>query len=223
MIAVGVARPIAQGQAMISTAMALTSARVSRAPGRARATPTKVDGREREDGRHEPAATRSARRWMGALEPWASSTSWTIWASTVSRPTRVARNTKRPVVLSVAPMTSSPAPLRPAWLSPVSIDSSTADAPSVTTPSTGTFSPGRTRRDRRRDLVDRARPTSSSAHHAEPSAPGGRSAGVPRQVCDLARDSSQRPARISPTISVDAVEVGDRARCPRAGRDRARA
>ena len=46
--------------------------------------------------------TRSASRWIGALEPWARSTSSTICASAVSRPTRVARITNEPVVLRVA-------------------------------------------------------------------------------------------------------------------------
>ena len=40
----------------------------------------------------------SARRWIGAFEPWASSTSRTIWASAVSRPTLVASKTKLPVL-----------------------------------------------------------------------------------------------------------------------------
>ena len=48
-------------------------------------------------------------------------------ASAVSRPTRVARMTNVPVVLSVAPMTSSPGPLPAGIGSPVSIASSTAD------------------------------------------------------------------------------------------------
>ena len=42
------------------------------------------------------SAIRSASRWIGALEPWARSTSSTIRARAVSRPTRVARMTKRP-------------------------------------------------------------------------------------------------------------------------------
>ena len=87
---------------------------------------------------------RSARRWIGAREPWASSTSRTIWASTVSRPTRVASMRNEPVVLIVAPTTSSPGPLSTGSGSPVSIASSTAEAPSTTRPSTGIFSPGRT-------------------------------------------------------------------------------
>ncbi len=81
---------------------------------------------------------------MGAFEPCASSTSRTIWARTLSFPTRVARKRKLPVLLIVAPMTSSPGFFSTGMLSPVIIDSSTADRPSRTTPSTGIFSPGRT-------------------------------------------------------------------------------
>ena len=51
---------------------------------------------------------RSASRWTGALPVWASSTSRAIWASAVSAPTRVARTTRRPPALTVAPATSEP-------------------------------------------------------------------------------------------------------------------
>ena len=50
---------------------------------------------------------RSASRWPGALEFWASCTSATICASAVSAPTRVARTRRVPVVLIVAPITST--------------------------------------------------------------------------------------------------------------------
>ncbi len=56
------------------------------------------------------SAIRSASRSIGAFEPCARRTSSTIRASAVSRPTRVARITNVPVVLRVAPMTSSPGP-----------------------------------------------------------------------------------------------------------------
>ena len=87
----------------------------------------------------------SASRAIGGLEPWACSTSLTICARAVSLPTFVAVKVNDPVVLRVAPMTSSPAPLLTGIGSPVSMDSSTADEPSATTPSTGIFSPERTR------------------------------------------------------------------------------
>ena len=57
------------------------------------------------------AATRSATRWMGARERWASATICTIRASIVSRPTCSARRTNAPVWLMVPPMTASPAVL----------------------------------------------------------------------------------------------------------------
>ena len=55
--------------------------------------------------------TLSASRCIGTLEPWASSTRRTIWASAVSSPTAVVRIRTEPVVLRVAPMTGSPAVL----------------------------------------------------------------------------------------------------------------
>ncbi len=87
---------------------------------------------------------RSASRCTRALPVWASSTMRAIWASVVSAPTRVARTTRRPPALTVAPVTASP-PLTSTGIdSPVSIEASTADAPSWTTPSVAIFSPGRT-------------------------------------------------------------------------------
>src|SRR5258708_2346831 len=56
------------------------------------------------------ALMRSARRWTGAVPDWASATSWAIWASWVSAPMRVARTTRRPPALTVAPTTVSPGP-----------------------------------------------------------------------------------------------------------------
>ncbi len=83
-------------------------------------------------------------RWIGAFEDCASCTSLTICASMVSVPTLVARMVKAPVVLMVAPMTTSPSPLSTGTDSPVTIDSSSVERPRTMTPSTGTFSPGRT-------------------------------------------------------------------------------
>jgi len=45
--------------------------------------------RDRDDHGHEDGEMRSANRWTGALEPCASSTSFTIWARAVSLPTLV--------------------------------------------------------------------------------------------------------------------------------------
>ncbi len=83
---------------------------------------------------------------MGARDRCAVATIWTIWASSVSRPTFSAAMTSPPERFSVPPMARSPGSLVTGMLSPVTMLSSTAERPSVTRPSTGTFSPGRTRR-----------------------------------------------------------------------------
>ncbi len=72
-------------------------------------------------------ATQSASFWIGALLACASSTSLIICASAVSAPTFVASNVNAPVLLSVPPITISPARFSTGMLSPVSIDSSTAE------------------------------------------------------------------------------------------------
>ncbi len=90
--------------------------------------------------------TMSAILAMGALEPWASSTSLMIRARAVSLPTWVALNLITPFLLRLAPMTLSPGCFSTGMLSPVSMDSSTEVRPSMTSPSTGIFSPGFTRR-----------------------------------------------------------------------------
>ena len=111
MIAVGVARPIAQGQAMTTTAMKAVRARVIRGSGPARNQIAKVSPATISTSGTKTSLIRSARRWIGALEPWARWTRSTIEARTVSRPTRVARITTVPEALSVAPISSSPADL----------------------------------------------------------------------------------------------------------------
>ena len=97
MIAVGVARPMAQGQAMISTAIALARAYGQPRLGAEQHPAREGQGRDADarPGTNQPV-TRSATRWIGAFEPWARSTSATIWDSVVSRPTRSARMTNEP-------------------------------------------------------------------------------------------------------------------------------
>ena len=129
MIAVGVARPIAHGQAMTRTLMNAVSASVRRGSGPTAYQMTKVAAAMARTIGTKTAAIRSAIRWIGALEPWARWTSSTILASAVSRPTRVARMTKLPVVLRVAPITSSPGPTATGTGSPVSIDASIDESP----------------------------------------------------------------------------------------------
>src|SRR5439155_16634434 len=101
MIAVGVASPIAQGHAITRTATALVSARRPAGSGPRSHHETNVSAAiTRTTGTKTPA-TRSASRWIGAREPWASATSLTIRARVVSLPTRAARKTKLPVRLTV--------------------------------------------------------------------------------------------------------------------------
>jgi hypothetical protein len=87
---------------------------------------------------------RSARRWIGACDPWASLIKATMRASTLDAPIAVASTSNAPEVLMVAPITRSPARFSTGIDSPVSIDSSTAPLPDRTMPSTGKRSPGRT-------------------------------------------------------------------------------
>ncbi len=94
MIAVGVARPIAHGQAMTTTLMNAVSASVRRGSG---PSAIQIDEGQRSPSARtigtKTSAIRSASRWIGAFEPWARWTSSTIRARAVSRPTRVARMT----------------------------------------------------------------------------------------------------------------------------------
>ena len=108
--------------------------------GRSRASPTAMP---MTTGTKTPEM-RSASRWTGALPDCASVTSRAIWASAVSEPIRVARTTRRPPALTVAPATASPTPFSTGTDSPVSSDSSIAERPSSTMPSVAIFSPGRT-------------------------------------------------------------------------------
>src|SRR5699024_9542257 len=128
--AVGVARPGAQGQAMTRTATAAVKAAETGnpAPGHA---PRAMTAIAMTVGTNTPEI-RSARRWTAALPVWASSTSLAICASWVSDPTRVARMTRRPPALTVAPVTGSPATTSTGTDSPVSIEASTADVPDTT-------------------------------------------------------------------------------------------
>ncbi|MEY9214858.1 hypothetical protein ABH917_004304 [Thermobifida halotolerans] len=140
--AVGVARPSAHGQAMMSTATAAVNAAPTGPPAPTQ-NPSVATARAITTGTNTPEI-RSASRCTSALPLWASSTSFAIWASWVSAPTRVARTTMRPPALTVAPATVSPAPTSTGTDSPVSMLMSTAEVPSSTTPSVAIFSPGRT-------------------------------------------------------------------------------
>ena len=140
--AVGVARPSAHGQAMISTATAAVKANARSSPAPIQ-KPSVATAIAITTGTKTPE-TRSASRCTGALPDCASVTRRAIWASAVSAPTFVARTTRRPPALTLAPATSSPGCFSTGTDSPVSSDWSTAEVPASTTPSVATFSPGRT-------------------------------------------------------------------------------
>ena len=145
MTVIGVARPSAQGQAMISTATAFTTAYVHDGSGPNTPQTTKVTIATASTASTNQKLTLSASRCIGARERCACATSCTICASTVSEPTLSARMISAPVPFRVAPITLAPGVFSIGIGSPVSIDSSTLERPSSTSPSTGTFSPGRTR------------------------------------------------------------------------------
>ncbi len=206
MIDIGVARPSAHGQAMISTATALTSACARRGSGPSAAHAAKVSAAAATTTGTNTAATRSARPWIGARERCASETIATMCASSVSAPTRSARITNEPVPLTVAPVTLLPAAFSTGIGSPVSIDSSRRPEPSSTMPSLGTFSPGRTRR---------RSPGLTSASGTSRSLPSGRtsravfgarprSARIALPVRARAESSSTWPRRTRATITAAA-------------------
>ena len=127
---------------MMSTATAAVKAYVAPAPSASHTTT--VPSASASTRGTKTDETRSASRWIGALPACASSTMRAIWARAVSAPTRVARTTRRPPALTVAPTTSSPGATSTGTLSPVSSERSIADRPSSTIPSVATRSPGRT-------------------------------------------------------------------------------
>ena len=144
MIEVGVASPMAQGQAMTSTAINIRSAKGKGAsPIKYQASPDSVAMTITMGTKYKLIL--SARFAMGALEPWASRTILMIRASTVSCPTRSARTLSMPFLFRVPPITLPPSSFDTGRLSPVSMDSSTLECPFLTVPSTGIRSPGRTR------------------------------------------------------------------------------
>ena len=206
MIDIGVARPSAQGQAMISTLTAATSPKAKRGSGPNVAQAAKaMSATAITAGTNQPA-TWSASRWIGARLRCALATICTICASKVSRPTLSARMTKLPLVLMVAPITRESFSLVTGMDSPVTIDSSSAERPSSTTPSTGTLSPGRTRN------LSPALMASSETSSSPPSSLtrravlGARSskARIAPEVASRARNSSTWPSSTSTVITLAA-------------------
>ena len=145
MMAIGVARPRAQGQAMTSTAMAVVRAKASRGSGPMNSHQANEAAAMRITIGTNTPAIRSTSRPMGGLDIWAERTMRMMRASVVSSPSRLTRRTKAPERFMVPPVTASPSSRATASGSPVSMDSSMVVRPSVITPSMGTFSPGRTR------------------------------------------------------------------------------
>ena len=137
MIESGDARPSAHGQAMTNTATADTSASVSAGAGPTTNQTVKVAIAMTITTGTKYAGAASASRWIGAFEACAAWTILMICVSMVSAPTLAARTRREPVVLTVAPMTVSPACLVTGMGSPVTIDSSTADCPDRTVASMG--------------------------------------------------------------------------------------
>ncbi len=188
MSAVGVARPSAHGQAMITTAVAAVSAVPAAAP--AASHTAKVPAARAMTTGTKTAETRSASRCTAALPVWACSTSRAICASLVSAPTRAARTSRRPWLFTVAPVTAEPGSTSTGTGSPVSSDSSTADEPSITTPSVAIFSPGRTRK---------ISPTVSCSAGMRTSAPSRSTATslAPRSISARIASPARRRARAS--------------------------
>ena len=111
MIAVGVARPSAHGQAMTSTATACSTRRRDRRRRRAPSRAASTSAMPTTTGTNT-ALTRSTRRWIGAFFACADSTRRTMRASVVSAPTAVVRtHAAAPSPLTAPPVTRSPGAL----------------------------------------------------------------------------------------------------------------
>ena len=143
MIDIGVASPIAQGQAIISTETAATIAVAIPAPKASHASSVSTDSPMTTGTNH--MVTRSTSACIGSFAACASSTVRTIPASTVSAPTFSARISSAPAPFTVPAISASPSDLRSGSGSPVSMLSSTWLSPRATDPSTGTRAPGRKR------------------------------------------------------------------------------
>ena len=203
MIAVGVARPSAHGQAMTSTATALRMAASQLPPTRPQ--PSSVTAAMPITTGTKTALTRSTRRWIGAFFAWADSTMRTMRESVDSAPIALVRTTSRPSLLTDPPVTALPTCLATGRLSPVISDSSTSLSPSITSPSTGTRSPGRMTT--RSPSLTRPTGRSTSMPPCRTRAVSGRSAlsaRIASVVCRLARVSSHLPSSTSVITTADA-------------------
>ena len=193
-MAVGVARPRAHGHAITRTETAATNAWFS-SPDTSHQI-AKVSTAIPMTTGTNTAEIRSARRATGALVACARATVRLMEASTVSAPTWVARASRRPVVFTVAPVSSSPGPTSTGTDSPVSMEASTADSPSTTRASVAIFSPGRTVKvsPTRSSDTGTVRSVPSSSTTVACCAPRSSNALSASPERDLARASSQRPS-----------------------------
>src|SRR5712691_6349920 len=96
MIDMGVARPSAHGHAIIKTLTAATRPNAIRGSGPNSDQAANATMAIAITAGTNQAATRSARRWIGARERCAVATSATIWDKRVSRPTFSARMMNAP-------------------------------------------------------------------------------------------------------------------------------
>ena len=122
----GVARPSAHGQAMISTATAAVNAAAGRLPGEQPAG----QGHERDDEHegHEHRGDPVGQPLHGRLAALRLGDQPRHLGELGVGAHAVARTTSRPPAFTVAPMTPSPGPTSTGTDSPVSIEASTADA-----------------------------------------------------------------------------------------------
>ena len=198
MMAVGVASPSAQGQAMMSTVTKANRPCVKPSDGASvhhkanerRAMPMMAGT--------NMAAMRSTNRCTGALLPCASCTMRMMWASTVSAPTFSARKRNEPRWLMVPANTCDPSRLATGTGSPLSMLSSMYELPETMVPSTAIRSPGRTEtvcpRCRSSMLISRVSPRSSTMVTVRGCSPMSLRMAV--EVLPLALSSKSRPNRI---------------------------
>ena len=142
MSAVGVARPRAQGQAMMRTVIIASRPWEKPAVGANKHHNPKVNKAIPMITGTKIPAILSTSFCTGALLPWASCTMRMIWASMVSAPVLSAVKWKAPFWFTVPAYTFSPACLCTAIGSPLSMLSSTYESPLITVPSTAIRSPG---------------------------------------------------------------------------------
>ena len=142
--AVGVARPSAQGHAMISTATAAPNG--GRGAGAGDEPGREGRGREHDDDRHEDRRDAVREPLHGGLAGLGLAHQPGDLRQRGVGAHAGGAHLEAPAGVDVAPVTASPGPTSTGTLSPVSRDASTADEPASTTPSVAIRSPGRTRK-----------------------------------------------------------------------------